>query len=76
MGHRAAESIHRYLSGETVELLPRIEPERVVAPDRAELARARAAARRQGTYGDDARAVASERAPGERLADFGETAAG
>ncbi len=37
MGHRAAESIHRYLSGEKVELLPQISPEEVVELDRSEV---------------------------------------
>ncbi|NLG27209.1 MAG: FAD-dependent oxidoreductase, partial [Chloroflexi bacterium] len=38
MGHRAAESIHRFLSHEAVTLLPRIDPARVVELDRAEVA--------------------------------------
>ncbi len=72
MGHRAAESIHRYLSGEQVTLLPRIAAERVVAPDRAELAADRA----RGAFSAAPRAAMAERDVAERLADFRETALG
>ena len=38
MGHRAAESIHSYLSEETVTFVPHIDPDKVVAVDRSEVA--------------------------------------
>ena len=72
MGHRAAESIHRYLSGEEVELVPRIAPEQVVALDRSEVAKGLA----DGTIARNPRAHMAERPVEERVRDFGEVALG
>jgi len=72
MGHRAAESIHRYLSEESVQFVPRIRPEQVVALDRDEVA-AKAA---RGEAVRRARAKMPERPVAERIHDFGEVGLG
>ena len=56
MGHRAAESIHLFLSGEQVSLLARHDPARVVELDRAEVSE-RLAAGRAGVAGRGVGAV-------------------
>ena len=67
MGHRAAESIHRYLSEETVEFLPHIDPDKVVALDRSEVA----ARRGQGQgHAPTARAHGRAAASEERVTSF------
>ena len=70
MGHRAAESIHQFLSGETVELLPRVRPDEVVALDRSEVARWVAT----GKTSLQPRTVPHELSVAERLQGFGEVA--
>jgi heterodisulfide reductase subunit A-like polyferredoxin len=70
MGHRAAESIHRHLSGETVEFLPRIAPEHVVVVERDEVAGRLA----KGQITRRPRALPSEKAPEERVQSFAEVA--
>ena len=72
MGHRGAESIHAYLSGEAVEFLPRIEPEQVVALDRDEVASRLAA----GTIARAERAEMAERPVEQRVRDFDEVSTG
>jgi heterodisulfide reductase subunit A-like polyferredoxin len=72
MGHKAAESIHRYLSGEEKELLPRVDPERVVELDRSEVARQLA----EGKVALQPRARMAERPVDERVRDFDEVSLG
>jgi len=72
MGHRAAEGIHRYLSGEIVELLPRIEPDEVVLLDPAEVAKKVA----DGLAVRRPRAHMAELPPEDRVRTFAEVAAG
>jgi len=72
MGHRAAESIHRYLSGESVEFLPRIDPEQVVILERDEVAQRLA----RGEITLQPRARAAELPVEERLRGFAEVSLG
>ncbi|MCD6519565.1 MAG: FAD-dependent oxidoreductase [Anaerolineae bacterium] len=72
MGHRAAESIHRYLSGEEVRFLPRIAPEDVVVLNREEVARRVA----RGEVARRPRAKMPELSIEERLRGFDEVALG
>jgi heterodisulfide reductase subunit A-like polyferredoxin len=72
MGHRAAESIHRFLSGEAVELVPRIAPEEVVALERSEVAQTLA----DGAVARNPRARMAERPVEVRIGDFNEVALG
>ncbi len=72
MGHRAAEAIHRYLSGEEVSFLPRIRAAEVVALDRQEVA----AKLKAGTTSPSGRAHMPERSVAERTHDFDEVSLG
>ncbi|MBN1401637.1 MAG: FAD-dependent oxidoreductase [Anaerolineae bacterium] len=72
MGHRAAESIHRYLTGEEAQFLPRIAPEEVVSLGRDEVAASLA----DGEVELRPRAQMAELPVEERLQSFAETALG
>jgi heterodisulfide reductase subunit A-like polyferredoxin len=72
MGHRAAESIHRYLSEQTVTFLPHIDPERVVALDRSEVAEGVA----KGRIVRRPRAHMAELSVDERIKSFAEVGLG
>ncbi len=72
MGHRAAESIHHHLSGESVELVPRIAPEEVAVLDRDEVASKVA----EGSAVRRERAHPAELDPAERVQNFDEVSLG
>ena len=72
MGHRAAEAIHHYLSGEVVTFLERIAPEKVAMLDRAEAVRSVS----QGAAGRQGRAIPAELPPEARLQGFAEVSLG
>jgi heterodisulfide reductase subunit A-like polyferredoxin len=71
MGHRAAEAIHRFLSGEEARFLPRIAPEEVVTLDRDEVAEWVA----EGVVTRRQRAHPAELEPTVRVGGFDEVAA-
>ncbi|MHB9032421.1 MAG: NAD(P)-binding protein [Anaerolineae bacterium] len=72
MGHRAAENIHRFLSGEEVELLPRIDTDKVVTLERQEIAQKLA----QGVYKPTPRQTMAEVSADERIRSFSEVSRG
>ncbi len=72
MGHRAAEAIHRYLSGEGVTFLERVDPAQIALLDRTEAVRQVA----QGAASRARRAIPAEVAPEERIRGFGEVSLG
>ncbi|MHB0858279.1 MAG: FAD-dependent oxidoreductase [Anaerolineae bacterium] len=68
MGHRAAESIHSFLCGETVQLLPRIDADKIAVLERDEVAKKMA----DGNVARQPRAHAAELDVAERIQSFAE----